>query len=114
MDGLTVEQAVVYVVRGPGETFELEVTPRFIPAGSPPSSEGIPGGKVRSVDGVISTRSQGATAAAWGNLLKKQPFGQWTLAIFADAAARPRLLAGGVEDVLFGLTYSGQAPAWPV
>jgi hypothetical protein len=69
-----------------------------------------------SVGGAAATDSTGTAstrrgALAWSPLLVIDPTGSWQLSL--DATADPLFKSGQISDVLFMISWQGQASAWP-
>jgi hypothetical protein len=116
LDDLKIRQLVLGVIRTPGvEEFEVEVTPHLTPSGDGEPQEGVSGKKARSVDGLISTRTN--AASNWGGFATISPVGTWALELQAPSGdlttLTERFKKEEVQDIIFAITYSGEAPAWP-
>jgi hypothetical protein len=105
---LKIAQVVLYFASSPKQSFEVAVDHfHFTEHGSAAPV----GGAARSIDGVISTRS--GSAASWQPIIGKQPLGTWELALPDTPEVRALFANEVVTDILFALTYTGRAPAWP-
>jgi hypothetical protein len=107
LDGIKIQQVLLYFARATGRTFEVPVTSlRFTER-----SGGSAGGAATSVDGLISTRR--GNAGSWTAMLGKAPFGEWELALPNTEDMRKRFTNEDIEDILFVITSSGRTPEWP-
>jgi len=109
MDELTIQHLLLYFAPSSGQSVEIQGTQLQFKN----SSDQIPvGGSADSVDGVISTREP--NGANWlpitGN---KSPIGEWTLTMPNSDPVKNLFRGGGIEDILFVITYSGRTPEWP-
>ncbi|MFC0541848.1 Tc toxin subunit A-related protein [Kutzneria chonburiensis] len=71
---------------------------------------GAAGGDATTADGIASVRR--GNAAAWNPLCGSSPTGDWVLSFGADA--RALFASGGLDDIVLVISWTGQAPAWPV
>jgi hypothetical protein len=106
---LTIQQLLLYFAPSNGQPVEIQGTQLQFKN----SSDQIPvGGSADSVDSVISTREP--NGANWlpitGN---KSPIGEWTLTLPNSDPVKNLFKDGGIEDILFVITYSGRTPEWP-
>ena len=69
---------------------------------------GTAGGLATTTDGIASTRR--GNAASWSALYGTSPAGDWQLSFGSDAAAL--FAAGGLDDILLIVSWTGQAPVW--
>ncbi len=108
LEDLRIRQVILYFSRADGATFEVAVRSfSFSESGNGSSV----GGAATSVGGVISTRR--GNAASWMPMIGKAPFGTWTLALPNTQIVREWFANGGIQEILFDLTYSARTPAWP-
>lgn len=70
---------------------------------------GTVGGAATVTDGIAGTRRGNATA--WTPFLGTGPAGDWQLTF--GSAAGALFDSGALDDVLFLMTWTGRAPAWP-
>ena len=109
IEGLKIQNVVLYFARKSGSLFEIPVSYlRFREGGG----AGSVGGGATTSDGVISTRR--GNAASWTAMLGKDPAGDWELALPNTEELRNRFKQAEIEDILFVITYSGRTPEWPV
>jgi hypothetical protein len=69
---------------------------------------GVGGGEATTTDGIASTRR--GNAPTWIPLTGTSPSGDWRLSFGSDAQAL--FGAGGLDDILLVISWSGQAPVW--
>ena len=69
------------------------------------------GGAARSVNGLVSTRQ--SNAGSWAGMIGKSPVGTWELALPHTDEIVARFKEGGIQDLLFVVTYEGVLPPWP-
>jgi hypothetical protein len=109
IDDLRIQQVVLYFARANGQSFEIPVTYlHFTEQGG----TGAVGGGANSIDGVISTCR--GNAGSWTSMIGRAPFGKWALALPNTEEMKNRFKNEEIKDILFVVTYSGQAPPWPV
>src|SRR5262249_45768954 len=108
VDGVKIQQVVMYFARADGKSFEAPVNHlRYTEQGA----AGSVGGAAMSIDGVISTRR--GNAGSWTAMLGKSPAGEWELALPNTEEIRNRFKNEEIEDILLVITYSGRTAAWP-
>ncbi len=112
LDGLTIQQVVLYLDRGGAAPF-----PDPLPIGlwlTPLAGSGAPravGGTAASVDGLYSTRRE---ATEWRDeLIGVPPIGDWELVFPDDPFARGLFGQEQVQDILLVITYGAAMPDWP-
>ncbi len=104
---LQIEHITLYVVRKSEITDEINLGLSFAVQGS----TGVIGGAASTVNGIVSTR-QGNTGS-WVSMIGKSPVGEWTLALEDTTKTKKLFEDGGIEDILFLITFSGTAAEWP-
>lgn len=108
LDGIKIQQVVMYFARTEGKSFEIPVTHlRYTEQGS----AGSVGGAADSIDGVISTLR--GNASSWLAIQGKSPAGEWELALPNTDEIRNRFKNEDIEDILLVITYAGRTPPWP-
>ena len=105
LSDLTISNVALYVVRRPGEEFEVPVEHLLF---TEDGTTGPVGGPAVSVDGLISARQGNAPALT--ELIGRSPAGTWELAL-RSAEIGERLREGSVEDILLADQLFGAAPA---
>lgn len=114
LDGLNIDQVVLYFVRKEGKTFEVPARLRFTFTDKQRVVLTV-GGDATSIDGIISTRR--GNAGAWSPITGNEPVGEWELALrtpLTDGREPEEAFKNEeIEDILFVITYSGRTPPWP-
>jgi Tc toxin complex TcA C-terminal TcB-binding domain len=101
LDRVSVDQLVLYMPSTNGSVPSIGVT----------IHHANQGGEAHSLDGVISTRHGNATA--WQTVQHQSPVGEWDLTFDLAGAGAKLLDDDQLADVLFIVSYTGTAPAWP-
>ncbi len=110
LENLAIQQVAVYFLLADGETAEgLQATLSFIPQGS---STAVSGQATATPEGVISTRLGNASSLT--SMIGRTPFGKWQLTFLDKPEVRNLFVNEAIEDILFVITTSGRAPAWPL
>ncbi|MFB7756715.1 hypothetical protein ACFC18_45155, partial [Streptomyces sp. NPDC056121] len=109
LKALKIQHMALRFGHGEGAAFDIPVTLRLTPLGSPAAT----GGTARPTDDVISTRrgNAGSWAAAFAG---KNPVGEWELSVPDTEAVRRRFASGELEDILLVVSYTGYPPDWPL
>ena len=108
LEGLKIQQVLIYIVRASGKTFELPITQfRFTEQGN----QGTVGGSASPIDGIISTRR--GNAGSWTAMIGKSPAGEWELTLPNTDEIKNRFKNEEIVDILLVITYSGRTPEWP-
>ncbi|WP_432989906.1 hypothetical protein [Dactylosporangium sp. CA-233914] len=107
IDGLTVAQLTLFVVRADGTENELTVaaTRHTTPDGHTTGT-----GPVGTVGGIIGTRRP--AGSPWLPLLGAPPAGVWELQLEDTPLVRNLLATDKVRDLVLVMTVAGTAPAW--
>ena len=107
VDDLRIQQVLLYFSLADGKNFEIPVAAlRFSEQGT----VGAIGGAATSIDGVISTRR--GNAPSWTPMIGKTVVGDWELAFADNDRMRAYFADDDIQDILFVITYSGQAAEW--
>ena len=107
IDDPRIQQVLLYFSRADGKAFEIAVAGlRFTEQGT----AGAIGGAATSIDGVISTRR--GNAPSWTPMIGKKVVGDWELALADNDRMRAYFADDDIQDILFVITYSGQAAEW--
>jgi hypothetical protein len=108
LDGLAIEQVVLYFAHAAEQPFEVIVDHlHFTEQGG----SGYVGGGAKITNGVASTA--GGTAPNWNLMRGKPPLGEWELALENTPELRQCLQDDVIEDILLVITFGGRRPAWP-
>jgi hypothetical protein len=108
LDGIKIQEVLVYFSRADNSTFEVPVAVLSLQEAGTPGAIG--GGSI-SIDGLISTRK--GNGSSWLPMKGKSPFGTWKLAFPDTGLMRKRFKDEEIEDILFVITFSGHTPPWP-
>jgi hypothetical protein len=108
---LKIERVALYFAYAAGRSFTVPVTElAFTPRNA---AQMLGGPSVSDSSGLLSSRD-GGTSPAWGVFTQAPtPFGQWSLTLPNTPAVRDRFNNGDIDNLLFVMTYSGVAPAFP-
>jgi hypothetical protein len=104
---LKMTNITLYIACQPGITADVDIDLSFIDEGG---SSAV-GGSAAIVNGVASTRQVGA--AAWSAMIGRPPAGTWTLSLQDTPETRQLFGEARIDDILFVITFSGAADAWP-
>lgn len=112
IEGLKIQQLVLYVAYAAEQSFEFEDIQLFF---KEQGSTNPAGGAASSNDGIISTRRHNGTNWATAIITPgKSPIGEWELILPDKPEGRELFKNEQIEDILFVITYAGHTPAWPV
>jgi hypothetical protein len=109
IEGLKIEQVLLYFSRKDGQSFEVQVTDLCFTEQS--NGQSI-GGAATSIDGVISTRR--GNGYNWISMKGNAPVEKWELTLPNTDEMKKRFTDEDIEDILFVITFSGRTPEWPV
>jgi hypothetical protein len=110
LNDLEIQHIVLYFSPHDGATFELKVD--HLSFTEDRTGETVTGEGAQSVDGIISTRR--ANGSAWERLIYRSPIGTWELALTDSQESRDLFKGEQIDNIVFVITYSGRAPAWPL
>ncbi|WP_458190498.1 Tc toxin subunit A-related protein [Haladaptatus sp. NG-WS-4] len=109
LDDIEIKQVLLYFVSDETDTLsKIDVGLYFSEEGSDASI----GGEAAPVDGVISTRR--ANAGGWYSITggSSSPVGEWTLSLPNTPAVSNLFENDNIQDILFVVTYEGDAEYW--
>ena len=119
IDGLNIQQLVLYFVPADQAAFEMNVSNLvYTPVGASATALG----PAQSINGVISTRRGNAqgNAPGWAASLASvsagdppTPAGQWQLVLPNTNDVKNHFQNQKIKDILFVITYAWHTPDWP-
>jgi hypothetical protein len=108
LEELKIECLLLYLLRESTDLSEITISHLHLrPKGDPE----VVGGAATSINGAVSTRD--GNAGSWHSFIGKSPLGRWELALPSTAAMTSRFRDENIQEILFVITYTGQASPWP-